>query len=932
MKKSCISLFFRTFQHFFNLYLTMLMKTNHYYRFFAHYGLNMTVAALLLGGLFFPRHSAAQHIQASRYHYSTEEGLSSNAISDIQQDDFGFIWIATWNGLSRFDGFNFYNYPMGRMSGIPLLHNRISDLCIDMKQNVWMRMYDGRIFVLNRHTDLIENAFKSVTGYENFKSSSQMLVTTSGDVIAIVDDIGLYRMQLQDNKVSLRLVTMGKLKAKTIVEGYGGDLWIGTDQGIHRLTPESESLDHEGVFEEEEIISSFSNGYNIFAGTQSGKLVTFAYGQEPHIIAQTNEPVSSVFVDSHQQLWYTNNGQGIIRMDLQSGTTKEFKQYVPVPEYDVHGARVSEVAGVVWVRMNHGGFGYYNRETDEMEFFHNNPNNPWDLSNTVAAFLALPEGVIWESTSMKGLEKLEILKNTIGRHKLVDETFDMGLTQAFSQLSTENDIRAICYDKKRQRLLMGNKKSLLSITQLTPDGSLSASRINLTCDNQNIPLGRIYGINADSKGNYWIAAKGSGLIKMTPQGGGFHFTRYCHNSEDAWSLSSDNAYCSVEDKQGNIWIGTYGGGVNLLTQLNGRNVFVNSGNAMHSYPRKAFNKVRSLAVDKEDNVWVGTTDGLLLMKYKDRKVEITNLYDHTKDGYHINSSDIVCIAISPQGEVWVGTNGGGLCHCLGKDQESGLWMFETFGSKDGLPSEEIKSITFDQQGQVWFSTEHTICSFEPKRKVFSFFSIQDGVDNTICSECAATTLPDNRMLFGTVNGFYTVDKKKLASNTGSMLKLRITDFFMDDELMTPRMNRYFDSYIPESKRVVLPNDYGSFSVRFASLNYQLQHRVHYQYKLEGHDENWINAGKDRMATYDNLNAGTYQLHIRAFLLESPGKYDERIIEIVVPHTFLLSSDAIWLYMFLLIALGIIVMLWRQRRIAAKTREEAHQEMTDSTSV
>ena len=67
----------------------------------------------------------AQKLRASRFHYSTDNGLSSNAVSDIKQDDFGYIWIATWNGLSRFDGFEFFNYPMGRISGIPLLHNRI---------------------------------------------------------------------------------------------------------------------------------------------------------------------------------------------------------------------------------------------------------------------------------------------------------------------------------------------------------------------------------------------------------------------------------------------------------------------------------------------------------------------------------------------------------------------------------------------------------------------------------------------------------------------------------------------------------------------------------------------------------------------------------------------------------------------------------------
>ena len=93
-------------------------------------------------------HSRAQELQASLKHYSTEDGLVSNAISHITQDRYGFIWIATWNGMSRFDGYKFHNYQLGPMSGIPMLHNRVMDLTADHSQNIWMRMYDGRVFML----------------------------------------------------------------------------------------------------------------------------------------------------------------------------------------------------------------------------------------------------------------------------------------------------------------------------------------------------------------------------------------------------------------------------------------------------------------------------------------------------------------------------------------------------------------------------------------------------------------------------------------------------------------------------------------------------------------------------------------------------------------------------------------------------------------
>ena len=72
--------------------------------------------------------AVAQQLQASLSHYSTDDGLCSNAVSDIKQDGYGYIWIATWNGLSRFDGYDFYNYKTGGQSRVPLLHNRISEI------------------------------------------------------------------------------------------------------------------------------------------------------------------------------------------------------------------------------------------------------------------------------------------------------------------------------------------------------------------------------------------------------------------------------------------------------------------------------------------------------------------------------------------------------------------------------------------------------------------------------------------------------------------------------------------------------------------------------------------------------------------------------------------------------------------------------------
>lgn len=846
-----------------------------------------------------PFETKAQQIQATLSHYSMDNGLVSNNISDIKQDDYGYIWIATWNGLSRFDGTNFYNYETGYGSNVPLLHNRIIDMTIDLSQNIWMRMYDGRIFVLNRSTDKIVNPLQHIAGYQNFKTSSPIMITSNGDVLAIIDEVGLYRMRLSSNGIKTDLIMTGKQKVTSIIEGYKGDLWVGTDNGIHRVNINDETIERNGVFAGEYINCMFSNGYNIYAGTKSGKIVSFAYGQEPNVIKETGENISSIFVDSHNIIWFTGNHQGISRLFMNSGDIKEFTQYVMVPEFDVHGAKVSEVNGTVWMIMNHGGFGYYNRETDEVEYFHNAPTNSWNLSNTVACFLVLPEGVVWESTVRRGLEKLEIVKKTIGRTQLF----------AHSEATNENDIRALLYDKQKRTLLIGNKSNSLFFMQPGKEPTV------ITNDGKGNMLGRIYGITKGRNGEYWICSKGSGVIRMVPNGNSFKYTFFRHNPKNPMSISSDNAYCSVEDKNGNLWIATYGGGINIMTKnKNGDYIFLNSKNAIHNYPYNDYHKVRTLAADKEGNIWVGTTDGLLIMSYENNRIRIQKVTETKEREHNLMSNDIVSLACDKSGSMWVGTNGGGLSHTIGRD-DKGNWMFETFDSKNGLPSNEIKSMTFDERGNVWFATDHILCSFDIRKKIFSTFSSLDGVDGTICSEGAAICMPNGNILFGTLNGYYTIDRKKLTTSTGSMLKLKITDFYINDELMSPRLNDKFAFYVPDSKSVTLPGHNDIISFRFTSLNYQLQHRVHYQYKLEGYDSDWINADKSRTVSYSGLPSGTYKFYVKAFLLESPDKYDLRAIEIVVPPYFLLSSNAIWIYL-ILIAIGILVFIYiRQKRMA-----------------
>ena len=848
----------------------------------------------------------AQLFQATRSHLSAEDGLVSNAVSGIYQDDLGYLWITTWNGLSRYDGYHFYNYRTGNASRINHLHNRILDLVIDQSQNVWMRMYDGRVFVLDRTKDQFINPFEEISGNEDFKTDIPLMVTSWGEVLVSIGMGQLYLMRLDKNGLKSRTISTGGAIILSMAEGTTDDILLGTDKGVRHLNQRSLTIDKKVLLEEEEINCMYVNGFSIYAGTNKGAIYLLANRQKPNLIrSPSGLGIQFLFVDSQGLVWFCDDRMGAYRLNPENGNEKFFQQTVLAPEYDGRNGSFKECYGTVWVRMNHGGYGYYNREADVVEYFHNDPSNPWNLSNTVQAVLELPEGVVWESTNQRGLEKLEILKKNILRVRPVPHATS----------TMENEIRAFYYDKERRLLLFGNKSGQLFIYHD------NKSQTIITRDAKGEPLGRIYGISKGRNGDYWICSKDDGLYKMSPNGSSWTLEHFAHDVNNKQSINSNSAYYAIEDQDGNLWIATYGGGVNLMTKDQGKTVFLSPGNGLEGYPKGSHMRVRTVEMDEEGNIWAATTDGILIMSYKNKQLKIEKLQIPKKSDKMLMSNDIVCLRRDNKGTMWVGTHGGGLGYTVGKD-EDGTWLFESFNAQDGLPSDEIRSITFDQMDNAWFSMEHAICSFDVSKRVFTVFSSLDGVDDTMLSEGGAITLDNGTMLFGTLDGYYVVDRKKLTASMGSLLKLQITDFFIDGQLMSPRLNDTYDYYVPLSKHVELPSGVDEFAFRFAAMNYQLQHRVHYQYILEGYEEEWHNAEKDLTARYSDLPAGTYTFRVRAFLLESPEKYDQRSIEVVVPQFFLFSTTARWIYLGILVVIGLALLVkYRKKWLRALKKDK-----------
>lgn len=869
--------------------------------------------------------------EIEREHYSKQDGLLTNAISDILQDSRGFIWISTWEGLSRFDGFDFVNYKAGADSDIPNLHNRISRIFEDKYGNIWMLMYDEKLFRLNRRTDKFESLIGLFPNGANARIDVP-LFASNGDIWVIAQNTGVLEIKTDSvsNRFTLNFHQLNDLKVNQLFEDSFSTIWAATSKGIHVLKPGK--LPSKPFEENLQVTVSTQLDSCVYWGTKEGYIIKYDYANHQYtqdcikandaILALTpdaREPViyvgtqhsgllrydvksrtakqiipapstiSSLYTDSEGLIWMFTEQPGVSMYDPQSGKHTSFRQKVSMPEEYNPVGEVIELSGVVWVRMNKGGFGFYNRATNKIDYFHNNPDVPNSMSNIVSVAEITSPHTLWIMTNHRGVDKISIINKKVER-KLIEEN---------SSIQLANEIRAFCIDRDSMLWVAAKSGTLYCLDK-------QMSQIHrITHDDKGNPFGRIYVIMQDRFGAFWLGTRGNGLFHMSKdEKGRLRFKRYVHDPDDPFSISANDIYSILTDSKGRMWIGTYGGGVNVIEDPQGEIRFLSAGNDLKNYPIASCHRVRAVVEDAKGQIWAGTTEGLVLMTYDEAKKDVhaTVYRKEANSTTSLSSNDILCIYKDSKQGLWFGTVGGGLIKYAGMSA-TGKAEFTSYMIKDGLPSNEVRSITEDHDGNLWFATENNICSFNFSTGIFSKLSTLEGVDPTMFSESAATVLANGDVIFGTVNGYYLIDKQKLSDAVDEGFKLQITDFQINDEPTSPRLNPGFDNYIPESRSVTLPDRHSIFSAKFASLNYSLQHRIQYQYMLEGYDKAWRNADNERRATYAGIPAGNYTFKVKAFLPENPDNFELNSIQIQIPASFWRSKLAFAIYFFILIALG-----------------------------
>lgn len=903
------------------------------------------------------------HSQPKAYfeHYGADDGLPQHTITDILQDKDGFMWFSTWDGLSKFDGHTFTTYHLPKWNDVESRSSRIDYIYQDNYNNIWALTYDNLAFKFNTETETFSGT-NSIFGFsDNLFSATQITPKPSGIVWLLSEEDGCIAVKdslfnsevfnasinnLTNNKVyfvhedaennswiltdgGLNLLSPGAtspvmffhqasgaglkntLPFFTVME-LSGEIWFGSAEGsiwiynknrqtFHELKTElaSDIISIKEISSEKILVVSKFNGFAIY-NTHDGSMDLY----NSRTVKEMNyDEIVTVYVDSSKNIWFETNHLGVSKFNPYTLKYSHFTPFIESRESNVFLPNFfifEDVENRLWVHPRGGGFSVYDKVTDTLVPFYNDPfSNNWMFSNMMHSAYSDRQGNLWMCTRSHGLEKVIFYDDSQFRSILLNRNVNSTIN---------NEVRPIFEDSEGY-IWVATKDGKIHImnAEMKEIGILN----NKGFVGDGTPLNGIaYCITEDSEKNMWIGTKGEGVYKLIRKNGGknFDIVHLKHIPFNIYSLSDNNVYAIFEDKKGNIWIGTYGGGLNLIPRNSDNEKIINNNNQLSGYPINHGERVRVISEDKHGNILAGTTLGFITFNtnFKSPEEIKFNVYTRNNNENSVGANDIMDICTTKSGDTYVGTFGGGLSKIVANDKDECKFTFKTYCISDGLPSDIILSIQEDANGDLWISSEGGLTKFNVENKTFENFSeIKRLMKRYNFSENSRCWLSDGRILLGYTHGMFLFNPDSVKNNTFNP-NLALVELKLFNRTVPISEDGPLKKNIHMVEKLTLSHDQNFFSIEFAALDYTNPKNIFYAYKLDGFDKEWIYSGNQRIANYTNLSKGKYLFRVKSTNSDGVWADNERVLPIEIMPPFWATG---WAYMiYVLLSLLIIFII------------------------
>ncbi|ANQ51566.2 response regulator [Flammeovirga sp. MY04] len=757
-------------------------------------------------------------------HFTTKQGLSQNDINCIYQDQSGLIWIGTNDGFSSFDGYEFKNF---RMDTHDLPSNLINTITEDKHGNLWIGSADAGLFRYHQ-------AKEQFTFFANTKGNSKLL--TSNNVVKLVTDrhgniwfgnlrgLNCIKHEFTDKEaISVNKFYHNPHNNESILSNHitslyvdhRSNLWVGSKKGLQIFVTPSETQKF-GVFKS--FKKAHDNGVQAIVEGKNGLMVAY--------------------FDGIYHLTIDNNDSGKYSFSKVSDIKSE--------------SLTKDDDGIFWAGT---GAGLYQLKWNvigkqlQIENHFNSDNTETFGANIINCLYKDNLGVVWIGTNGSGINKYNPRRKKFKHLKKGDEEYHL----------TYNKVRG-CFEDKNGRLLVGTEGGGLNIVD---NGKVTEIGVGLNKKGQNVVYAVdrwkdkiVLGVGYPLK---TLAIEEDRLDQLEK-----HLEECIFHPKE----NSNATFALKSDGDSILWLATYGGGLVRGVEENGKMKW--------SYPQiidrddEVIDIIRSLTIDKRGSLWIGTNKGLIILDKEEKLKDypkFTILQSKKNDPKSLNYNYVIPVFEASNGEIWAGTMGGGINIISEKNIINKEYSFDKLTSKNGLPSNVIKSMLEDDYGNLWVATNKGLSKINLKTREIKNFDVSDGLQDDEFGELAALKMNNGELLFGGVNGinlfkpYEIIDDNTIANVIFTNLKVLNKDIHLGEEF---HGHKILSTSLQTTKNIQLTYDQNSFTFRFASLHYGSSANNKYKYQLLGFDDNWIETdAQHREAKYTNLSPGEYVLQVKA---------------------------------------------------------------------
>jgi len=463
--------------------------------------------------------AAAQHHNLSFENISIKDGLSQVSIYSIMQDSKGFMWFGTFDGLNKYDGYNFTVFSTDPNNPNSLSNDIIQSIYEDRSDILWIGTDGGGLnkfdqekgqFIHYRHDPNDSNSLSDDKVFSIYEDRSGILWigTEGGGLNKFDQEKGqfIYYTHDPNNPMSL-----SNDKVFSIYEDRSGILWIGTNGGgLNKFDREKEQFTR--------------------------------YQHDPNNpMSLSNDNVFSIYEERPGILWIGTNGGGLNIFDREKEQFSHNKHDSSNPK-SLNNDHVQSIyedrSGILWIGTWGGGISKFDRYKEQFGHYKHDPNSSNSLSsNIVISIYEDRSGILWIGTRGGGLDKFDQEKDQFTRYMHdPNDPYSLSNNNVFSIFEDRSGILWIGthaglnkFDREKEQFIYYRKK----------DG---------------LPNDVIYGIKEDNKNNIWVSTN-KGISKFNPKTGKFKN----FDVNDGLQSNEFNGGAHFQSEDGRIFFGGVNG-------------------------------------------------------------------------------------------------------------------------------------------------------------------------------------------------------------------------------------------------------------------------------------------------------------------------------------------------------------------------------------